>query len=262
MLSSIEYRVLKLISPLAKDRMTGSAYVGKSKVRTLLGDKTVEDMKGQVVIDFGCGLGHEAVELALAGAKKVIGIDIRPWILDEARAAASRAGVASRCEFSTTIDERADCVVSLDSFEHFSEPDAMLQKMFDLLKAGGLLAASFGPTWYHPLGGHFFSFPFPWSHLLFTERALIRWREEIKHDGIKKFCEVDGGLNQMTIGRFERIARRSPFEIESIEAVPIRKLKFLHNRWTREFTTAVVRCRLRRPSLEPGIPGFSQGARM
>lgn len=236
----------------------GSAYVGRSKVRVLLGDKTVEDMQEKVVIDFGCGQGHEAVELALAGARKVIGIDIRPWILDEARAAASRAGVSLRCEFCTSTDVRADCVVSLDSFEHFSEPDAMLQKMFDLLKPGGLLAASFGPTWYHPLGGHFFSFPFPWAHLVFTEKALVRWRDEIKHDGIKRFCEVDGGLNQMTIGRFERIVRRSAFEIENIEAVPIRKLKSFHNRWTREFTTAVVRCRLRKPGLESGSPSFSQ----
>jgi len=247
LLSALEYRILKWISPLAKDRLTGEAYAGKSKVRVLLGDRTMEELKGKVVIDFGCGEGHEAVDMALAGAKKVIGIDIRPWILEKARAVARQAGVLAVCEFSEQTEELADVVVSLDSFEHFADPEAMLDKMFVLLKPGGVLAASFGPTWYHPLGGHFFSFPFPWAHLVFTEKALVRWRQDIKHDGIRRFSEVDGGLNQMTIRRFERIVQRSRFEVETIEAVPIRKLRRLHNRITREFTSAIVRCRLRRP---------------
>jgi hypothetical protein len=101
----------------------------------------------------------------------------------------------------------------------------------------------FGPTWYHPLGGHQFSV-FPWSHLLFTEKALIRWRSHFKQDGATRFNEVEGGLNQMTISRFERLIAASDFEFQSLEAVPIRKLRRLHNRLTREFFSAIVRCRL------------------
>ena len=59
-----------------------------------------------------------------------------------------------------------------------------------------------------------------------------------------KFSEVRGGLNQMTIRQFERIVAMSDFRFESLEAVPIRKLKLMQNRLTREFTTAVVRCKL------------------
>ena len=115
--------------------------------------------------------------------------------------------------------------------------------MAGLLKPGGKLVASFGPTWYHPLGGHLFSV-FPWSHLVFTERALIRWRSDFKTDGARRFSEVAGGLNQMTIARFERIVRGSPFVTSSFELVPIRGLARFSNRLTREFTTAIVRCSL------------------
>jgi hypothetical protein len=35
--------------------------------------------------------------------------------------------------------------------------------------------------------------------------------------------------------------------VEEVEHVPIRRLKPLHSRLTREFLTAIVRCRLRKP---------------
>lgn len=247
MLSTIEYHFLKLISPLAKDRMTGEAYVGKSKVRVLLGDETVEEAKGKVVVDFGCGEGREVAEIAQAGARKAIGIDIRPSMLERARETAAQAGVSLACQFCAETDELADMVISLDCFEHFAEPAVMLNKMFDLLRPGGLLAASFGPTWYHPLGGHFFSYPFPWAHLILTEGSLLRWREDVTGERLAHFSEVGGGLNRMTIARFERLVQQSPFDVDSLEAVPIRRLRFLHNRLTREFTSAIVRCRLRKP---------------
>ena len=137
-------------------------------------------------------------------------------------------------------------IVSLDSFEHFDKPDEILRVMASFLRPRGRVVASFGPTWYHPLGGHSFSV-FPWSHLIFTEQALIRWRAERKSDGATRFSEVEGGLNQMTISRFERVVADSPFQIVKLEAVPIRRLRPIANTLTREFTSAIVRCTLELP---------------
>jgi hypothetical protein len=55
---------------------------------------------------------------------------------------------------------------------------------------------------------------------------------------------VAGGLNQLTIEKFEKLIADSPLKFASLELVPIKKLRRLHNRFTREFTTAIVRCRL------------------
>jgi hypothetical protein len=110
-------------------------------------------------------------------------------------------------------------------------------------KPAGEVLVSFGPTWRHPLGGHLFSV-FPWAHLMFSEQALIRWRSTFKTDGATRFSEVAGGLNRMTIAKFERLIADSPLQFASLELVPIKKLRPFHNRVTREFTTAVVRCRL------------------
>lgn len=48
----------------------------------------------------------------------------------------------------------------------------------------------------------------------------------------------------MTIARFERLVRNSPFGVDRLETVPIRKARLFYNRITREFLTAVVRCKL------------------
>jgi len=72
----------------------------------------------------------------------------------------------------------------------------------------------------------------------------MRWRSSIRSDGAKRFHEVEGGLNQMTVRRFRTLVTRSNFEVRSFEAVPIRRLSFLANALTREFLTSTVRCQL------------------
>jgi hypothetical protein len=72
----------------------------------------------------------------------------------------------------------------------------------------------------------------------------MRWYREDSGIPAYRFNEVAIGLNQLTVRRFEKLIAQSEFEFESIEAVPIRKLKPFANKLTREFTTAVVKCKL------------------
>lgn len=243
MLNDLQYRLLKKIAPGEPHTMNGSAYDGKSKIRVSLGDDLLTLIRDKTVIDFGCGDGVATLDLARHGAKKVIGLDIRQSVLDKAISYAEAAGLGECCEFTTSTDTRAEVIVSLDAFEHFGDPAAILEIMHNLLKPDGCVMISFGPTWYHPLGGHIFSV-FPWAHLLFSESALIRWRATLRPDGATRFSEVAGGLNQMTIARFERLVSASQFRIEALETVPIRPLHPVHCRLTREFTTAIVRTKL------------------
>ena len=245
MITEMQYRLLRVIAPRLPSTMGGGAYVGKSKLQVLLPGIEAA-IRDRVVLDFGCGPGAEVKEMALLGARHVIGLDISQKWLQVARKQVEEAGVAAKCEFVSALERPVEVIVSLDTFEHFAEPEAVLHRMYSALEPGGRVFVSFGPTWYHPLGGHLFSV-LPWAHILLREDALIRWRSQFKTDGARKFCEVEGGLNQMTIRRFESILRKSPFSVEQLELVPIRRLKPLHNRFTREFFTAIVRCQLRKP---------------
>jgi SAM-dependent methyltransferase len=241
-LSSLQYRVLKRFKP-SSSICSGSSYENRSKLEVLFGPSIFEEARGKAVIDYGCGNGREAVELAERGASRVIGLDIQEQGLIDGRAWAQARGVADRCIFTRTTIEKADIIISIDAFEHYSDPAAVLADMGERLNSGGCVWTSFGPTWLHPFGGHFVSI-FPWSHLLFTEEALMRWRNDFKNDGAKRFSEVEGGANKMTIRRFERLIERSGFRFERFEPRPIGIARPFHNRLTREYLTSAVNCKL------------------
>ncbi len=73
---------------------------------------------------------------------------------------------------------------------------------------------------------------------------MIRWRSDFKTDGATRFHEVAGGLNKMTIKRWETLVAESGFKAVSYELVPIRPARRLHCRLTREWLTSLVRSRL------------------
>jgi 2-polyprenyl-3-methyl-5-hydroxy-6-metoxy-1,4-benzoquinol methylase len=240
---TVGFWILKKVCPGGDSGyLSGDAYANKSKLGVLFGEHFFEDIRDRTVIDFGCGTGGEAVEMAERGARRVIGVEIRDIWLRAARQHAAARGVADRCVFMASPDQRADVITSLDSFEHFDDPAAILRIMDSYLAPGGKVIATFGPTWFHPLGGHLFSV-FPWAHLLFTEQALLRWRKSIRPNQ-QATRITDCGLNKITIRRFEQIVAASPFRFERFETTPIRGVRLLSWRPFREFGTAVVRCTL------------------
>ncbi|MEW4568937.1 class I SAM-dependent methyltransferase [Tautonia sp. JC769] len=245
------YHVLRFISSrtgslcLRESPAGNLAGPNKSKLEKHWGHRVWDEFAGKVVIDFGCGFGTEAIEIARRGAIHVIGVDNRESVLEVARENAKKAGVSELCEFDTNANCSADVILSLDAFEHFEDPEGIMNLMRSVVKPGGKIIASFGPPWYHPYGGHLFSV-FPWAHLIFTEACLIRWRSDFKCDGATRFAEVDGGLNQMTVRRFKKIVARSNLRIESLELVPIKNINLLCNMsvLVSEFFASIIRCRL------------------
>jgi len=216
---------------------------GISKLGRYFGDKIFSELADKTVVDFGCGHGDNAIELASKGCRRVIGLDIQEHRLDQGRAEAARLGLSDRITFTTQIAQKADVVLSTDAFEHFDDPAGVLKAMRGMLADDGYALVEFGYPWYHPLGGHLFSV-FPWAHLLFTEGALIRWRSDFKTDGATRFHEVAGGLNQMTVRRWEKLVAESDFRFGSYELRPIHAARFLHCRLTREWLTSVICAKL------------------
>src|SRR5215469_2011619 len=101
------------------------AYESRSKVETLLGPQVWDAIRDKVVLDFGCGNGSEALEMASRGAREVIGLDIRENALAVARAAQDKAGIKN-CLFFFKQKTGYDIVTSLDAFEHFGDPEGIL----------------------------------------------------------------------------------------------------------------------------------------
>jgi SAM-dependent methyltransferase len=247
------YRLLRWLGSRAASETgcTGGVYARQSKLESLFGPGIWSAVTDKLVLDFGCGLGREVIEMAEHGAQLAVGLDSQQKLLEVAARDARQSSASERCLFTTRTGEKFDAIFSVDGFEHYSEPEQILKAMRAAIRPGGRVFISFGPPWLHPRGGHLFSV-FPWAHLLFTEKALLRWRSDFKSDGATRFGEVEGGLNQMTVRRFERLVAASDFEVETFDAVPIKRLRRFFTPLTREFLTSIVRCSLRpRPAMEP-----------
>ncbi|MGH7412808.1 MAG: class I SAM-dependent methyltransferase [Candidatus Rokuibacteriota bacterium] len=250
MLASLEDRVLRWIRAPADVKAHPYQPRGgqtSSMLARHFGAPLFQAVRDRVVLDYGCGDGADAIALARHGAQRVIGLEIDPRPLDRARSRAGQAGVADRCTFTTHTTEMADVIVSSDTFEHVPDLGRTLRHMDQLLLPGGTVWASFGPPWYHPKGGHVFSM-IPWAHLLFREAALCRWRTAFAPYPVPSFASA--GLSRMSIRRFRHTVGASPFRFDAFCLIPIQRLRLLGlTRWplVREFATAVVTCRLRRP---------------
>ena len=226
-----------------------------SGMRKYFGDETIASFRGMRLIDFGCGPGADAVAAALAGAVQVVGVDVQAHHIASARKLAEKHGVADRCRFIDVIaepDEYAalaggfDVVTSMDAFEHFEDPVHMLHEMHRMLAPRGRVIISFGPPWKHPMGAHLMAWiKLPWIHFLFREETVLEVRSRYLDDGAKRYEDVPGGLNRMTLASYESIVAASPFRSSSFDPVPIRPFRLLAKiPGMREYVTSIVRSTL------------------
>jgi 2-polyprenyl-3-methyl-5-hydroxy-6-metoxy-1,4-benzoquinol methylase len=104
-----------------------------------------------MVLDVGCGSGRYAIDLALKGAAKVVGVDVSQTMLSLASREAMKAEVAERTEFVAApfleyeTDERFDVSVAMGYFDYLEDPLPHLLKMKSLCE--GRIFASFPKRW-------------------------------------------------------------------------------------------------------------------
>jgi ubiquinone/menaquinone biosynthesis C-methylase UbiE len=105
---------------------------------------------GQTVVDYGCGPGGLAVELArrVGESGRVHGVDLNRELLDRARRRAERDGVAGRIELHHVTDDRiplkadsVDRVVCKNVLEYVPDLEAALAEFRRVLRPGGLAHA-------------------------------------------------------------------------------------------------------------------------
>ncbi len=197
---------------------------------------------GKRVLDFGCGVGRKAYELAANGAAEVVGIDLAERCIGVAQAKAGQNGCLSYLAVDLAdLPDRGyrsafDHVVSFTVFEHLSDPKSILAGLSELLAPGGRILIVF--NYYHDKWGmHLGSFvSHPWPQAIFSEQILFEyWTDRLKDahrrggmgyfpadyrhgaDGHNNDCFLN--LNRWTVDDFERcvaasgwtIARRSMY---------------------------------------------------
>ena len=120
---------------------------GPEEVREMLAG---HDLCDSTVLDIGSGLGGIDILLAREhGAKQVIGIDVDPRLIEEARHLVREEGLESRIRFDLVepgalpyTDESFDAVFSKDAMVHIPDKAALYAEVKRVLKPGGSFIAA------------------------------------------------------------------------------------------------------------------------
>jgi 2-polyprenyl-3-methyl-5-hydroxy-6-metoxy-1,4-benzoquinol methylase len=83
-------------------------------------------VRGKRILDYGCGDGFQSVALAQQGASFVMGIDIAAQRVEHGK---RLAGAMTNVTFGTRADGMFDVAISLNSFEHFPQPEESLREL-------------------------------------------------------------------------------------------------------------------------------------
>jgi magnesium-protoporphyrin O-methyltransferase len=113
-------------------------------------------IRGETVLDVGCGIGDLAIEAVRRGAARAFGVELSAKAVDEARRLAAERGVADRTSFQVGDGAEinlpsADVVVLNRVFCCYRDADALLEN--SLSAAGSIYAFTTPPS--KGLGGAF-----------------------------------------------------------------------------------------------------------
>ncbi len=111
---------------------------------------------GKAILDYGCGNGENTVLAAKKKAGLVIGIDLSPVSLENAKRYAEKEGVGDRCRFlvadceKTGLPDESIDLIYCSGVLHHMELDSTFPEMRRILKPGGIVLAK-EPLAYNPL---------------------------------------------------------------------------------------------------------------
>ena len=141
------------------------------------------DFVGKAVLDVGSGEGGLCIDMALAGATRVVGLDISSTVIESAKKklCANYPEIRNVVEFKNIDikdwqdDECFDYVVAKESFEHIIGLESVFAEMTKRLKPRGKIFVGFGPLYNSASGDHLiFETQIPWAHLIFPEHVRLK----------------------------------------------------------------------------------------
>lgn len=100
---------------------------------------------GENVLDLGCGLGFNSTAMAARGAR-VTGIDPEGHLLEQARLICPEGIFIPAGLFDPALEGNFDAILAHSVLHWIQPPAAAARRLYELLRPGGRLAASFGAS--------------------------------------------------------------------------------------------------------------------
>lgn len=184
----------------------------------------IPDLKNKTVLDVGCGHGSMCVYMALAGAKKVVGMDINSELIDFANENIKEnyPELQDKIKFLNISledyeeDTVFDYIISKSSFEHVINLKQMMDEITKRLKVGGKFYTGFGPLYNSPYGDHKRTqMKIPWGHVIVPEKKIV---EKLNTKSNRRINSIyDLGLNGLPYSGYTSIFKSTKMKIISFK---------------------------------------------
>lgn len=233
---------------------------------------------GKTVLDLGCNRGYLLNSFRQHEEFDAIGADLVPGYLKDARR--NYGDVINFIQTTpTTIplpNDSVDVVYTIDTVEHLSRPKELFAEVYRVMKPGGVFLVHYNP-WLNPHGSHLEDIiTFPWPHVLFSMKTLLNVAAKLYDSPLYQtacyYLDEKGNkkpnpyidqnkwttyLNQMTIRKFNRLLKQTPFRVKHQEKIGFGGHTFTISRSVRgfakvplldEFFTSVLFTVLQKPN--------------
>lgn len=202
-----------------------------------------QNIRNKDILEIGCGQGGISTFMSVNGARKVVGIDLNTFHLQVAHVfkdkiqkhlGASELPVSfiEMNAYEMTFEpESFDLVFADNVFEHFMEPEKVMQQSFRVLRKGGkLIVPTFSSIWSKYALHLKHGLKMPWANLFFSEQTICNVMVRIaneqpylkdiypgvdKHPKKVRDLRKYSDLNDITYQKFKEMAIKTGFEIET-----------------------------------------------
>jgi ubiquinone/menaquinone biosynthesis C-methylase UbiE len=216
----------------------------------------LREMTGLDVLEIGAGHGGISCFMAAVGARSVVGIDLNTKHLEFARRFAKIVSGRYGANFELPVkfmemsadrmtfpDATFDLVLADNVFEHFTEPEAVMNEAHRVLRPGGGMLIPVFSSILSKYGLHLkHGLKLPWANVFFSERTIIRTMRRLAETNPNLFELYPGladspqrvrdlrryrDLNDITYREFKAMAARTGFRVESFSIYSTRLGKIL-----------------------------------
>jgi SAM-dependent methyltransferase len=164
------------------------------------------DVRGQRVLEYGCGGGQWSITLAKMGGRPV-GLDLSGRQLDHARRLMSRSGVRfplvqANGERTPFADERFDLVMCDHGAMTFTDPFRSVPEVARILRPGGAFV---------------FNIASPFQFMCWDdERETVGERLNLSYFGMHRWEDAEGVSFSLPFGEWIRLFHANQLEIEDL----------------------------------------------
>ena len=166
-------------------------------------------------LDLGAGDGMLGLLLQVFGHQMML-CDIEDWRVNAAKQLPMIT--VDHYGIIPASDETFDFVVSFNSFEHFSNPERMMDELLRVTKPGGIFFFEFGPLYCSPWGLHAYrSLRMPYPQFLFSENFVEQKLDEIGIWDLGNKRNKLQYLNKWSSEQFENLWKQPNIEVVSLD---------------------------------------------